>query len=320
MFNPDALKEIIEEGGIHFKEGAVSFIFTCPRCEKPDKLYIRKGDGVFCCFRCGADDVSKFKGKAEFALRELYSIPLEILRERLYGAESSLLKSHLDFKLANRWTSDEEEFGYDIVNEGLPAIPWSPDFVGPDNPAFAKGRSYLLEKRGLSDTHINEYQLKYHPKWGCVVFPVIVGGQLVGWQERAIDRDFKYTLAGFKKDQVLMFQDRLIGSPHAVLTEGPVDALKAHLCGGNVCSMGKSVSKTQLEILRTMEKVYLGLDPDASQEIDSICRALYDDVEVFLMPPPSGRKDLGECTELEVFEQFKTAKKYTGQMFLYFKR
>jgi hypothetical protein len=52
------------------------------------------------------------------------------------------------------------------------------------------------------------------------------------------------------RDTVLMFQDRLATSDHAIICEGPVDALKCHLVGGNVATMGKVVSSRQIEIIK----------------------------------------------------------------------
>lgn len=308
MFDQLALREIIERGGVPFREGAVSFIFSCPRCSKDRKLYIRKRDGRFCCFVCKESD--NFQGKPEYALTEIYSYPLEQIKEKLYGNREENLNKYLDLKLEDPFDSEAESFNEESFD--LAEVQFPKNYTG----MLPPGREYLIN-RGLTDFHIKEYGIVYHPEWKCVVFPVYVDGLLVGWQERSTVNSFKYTLKGFKKERVLMFQDRLKGSPHAVLCEGPVDGIKAHLCGGNVVSMGKGVSDFQLEILReSVKKIYLALDPDAGEQIDKICRSLYDDMDIFLLFPPRGRKDLGECSFEEVFEQFQKAQKYCGQMFL----
>jgi hypothetical protein len=315
MLNPIALKELIETGGIAFKEGAISFVFTCPRCSKARKLYLRKSDGRFVCFVCR--ETTRFQGKAEYALAEIYGRPIEEIRERLYGKKNQEFKAFLNLDLKDPYESySEEEFGFE---EPLPSVAIPPDFVDSNHLLFEKGRNYLLN-RGINRECIEQYGIMYHPQWRTVVFPVIIDNELVGWQERSIADNFRYTLKGFKKDRVLMFQDRLNNSEHAVLCEGPVDAIKAHYCGGNVAAMGKGVSPQQLEIIKNkVKKLYIALDPDAATEIDKICRSMYDYLEVYLMPPPKGRKDMGESTFEEALEQFKNAQKYCGQFHIYLK-
>lgn len=310
MFNHSALQDIIKSSGVSYKEGAVSFIFTCPRCSKERKLYIRKTDGKFVCFKCRS--TSNFYGRAEYALAELLSMPLESIKEKLYG-NNEAFKNVLDLQFISPYDDDLKEFGYE-GDEGY--VDPNPDFVGFSNSVFKDGKDYL-NKRGITDYHIKKYQLLYHPKWQTVVFPIFVDGKLKGWQERGINRDFKYTLKGFKKEQYLMFNDNLLNAPHAVLCEGPVDCIKADSCGGNVAAMGKGVSLEQLNIIKSrVNKLYVALDPDATKEIDNVCRKLYDSMEkIYILLPPKGKKDLGECTFEEVFEQFKLAKEYCGQVY-----
>lgn len=156
----------------------------------------------------------------------------------------------------------------------------------------------------------------------------------MGWQGRYV-RDNKFidrvtgkeivipkmlTSLGLKKDQVLMFQDRLKNSNHCILAEGAISTIKAHKCGGNVASMGKAVSDKQLEIIVSkVKRLYLALDPDATTEIDSICRKLYGRIELYHLPPPNNKEDLGEATEEEVLESFYKAKPMAGQIFIFLK-
>ena len=307
MLNSQALMDIIKTGGLDFKEGAVSFILSCPRCNKSRKLYIHKNKGMWICFRCSDEG---FKGrKPEFILHELYGTPLEELKAILYGNyQENLPRRCIQLTMP----SIEEEFEEELIE-----TTWNPNFVDFDSPLFDRARDYLINKRGLREEHIQFYNIKYNPAWRTVVFPVVFDGVLYGWQERSVIDSFKYTLKGFKKERILMFQDRLSNSEHAILTEGPLDGLKCHILGGNVCSMGKGVSTAQLKILKNMVKrVYVGLDPDATKELNRVCRELCGDVEVFVLQPPMGRKDLGECTEEEILNQFHCAEKYTGQCFI----
>lgn len=311
--NPNVLKNIIQTSGVAFKEVATSYIFTCPRCSREKKLYIRKSDGRFVCWHCRETD--NFQGKPEYALAELLNLPTDEIKSKLYDDNFKNLPGFLTLDFMDPYDSENE---LEMVEE-LPGVCCSPDFVKFNHPLFQKGREYL-RSRGMSDSHMEEYGIMYNPSRKAVVFPVIIDGSLVGWQERGIANKNKYTMRGFKKEQALMFQDRLRGSNHAVLCEGPMDAIKAHLCGGNVASMGKGVSKFQIDILKnTVKRIYLALDPDANVETSRICRDLYDHMDIYLLPPPPGKKDLGEATYEEVYEEFKKAKPYCGQNFIYFK-
>lgn len=312
MAEPRLLKAFIEAGDVPFTEGASSFIFTCPRCNKERKLYIRKRDGRFVCFRCRED--SNFQGKrTEFALAELYNISIDQAVEQIYPNFDIALKSYLELKLVNPYDDNEEI----IEEDELLGISMPSEFVGIESDKSIKGISYMIS-RGVGVDLFDKYDLKYNPKWRTVVFPVYMGGTLVGWQERGTDSDFKYTLNGFKKEKTLMFYDRS-DADHVILCEGPVDAIKADLCGGAVSSMGKGVSPKQLDLIKQKtRKLYLALDPDASKEFDSICRSMYDYMDsIYVLTTPKGRKDLGASTFEEVYEQFQKAEKYTGRIFMF---
>lgn len=309
--NTSALRDVVVNGGASFKESSSSFIFTCPRCKKSKKLYLHKQTGAFICFYC-AD--TGFKGRAEYALTELLGIPLQDLREKLYSFHEYLESNTISFGFSD-FDSDDS-----LVANILPIVEWDKRFVSSASWEFDRARKYLIERRGLREEHIVKYNIKSNPVWNTVVFPVTYNGELYGWQERSIYDDFRYTLKGFRKDKMLMFQDRLVGSKHAVLTEGPLDALKCNLAGGNVCAMGKGVSDVQLEIIQNhVKKLYVALDPDANVETEKICRKMSENMEVYLMEVPKNRKDFGECTEEEALNQFKEAKRYSGQVFFYFK-
>ncbi len=311
MFHPEVLREIIVGGGVAYKEGTVSYIFSCPRCRKARKLYIRKTDGKFVCFVCKEDG---FYGKAEFALHELFNLPTQEIKAKLYGDTTVQFSNFMDLKFESPWLINEE-FGLEESPEGIGEVTFPEFFKGVKN--GDEGYEYLTNKRGIDWKRIEKYQLSFNPKWRTVVFPAYLNKTLIGWQERSTISDFKYTLKGFKKEQTLMFLNNLEGSRHAVLAEGPVDGIKADLCGGNVVSMGKGISEQQLDIIKSRVKVlYLALDPDATKELDRICRYMYDYMEeIRILLPPKGRKDLGESTFEEVFEQFNTAPKYCGQVF-----
>ncbi len=321
-FDPAALARIIENGSVTYRQNAVSYIFECNRCNSASKLYIRKRDGIFCCWKC--KETSSYKGKAEWALRELYDIPLDEIRTRLYGTELPSQLEELVIVFDDIWGEEDD----DEVSAAPSAkeMEWPPDFYTfDDGLPFLNGAKYL-HSRGVNIEHVRTYDIRYSPAEKRVIFPVKVGGKLVGYQARYTGptevydpktgnsrRIPKILTSKSLRDtgsRYLMFQDRLIGSPHCVLAEGPISAIKAHLCGGNVASMGKAVSKNQLATIASygVKKLYLALDPDAAAEITRLVNDdLTSDMELYLLMPPKGRADLGDATQEEVLQQFNAA-------------
>lgn len=321
------IRALLQEGGVSFKQNSKSFVATCCRCQKKDKLYIRRKDGRFVCWYCR--ETEGFQGLPEFCLAELCGLPMGEVRKRLYG-DNAKRPSSLTMELDLGDWEDE-----DLID--LPALPtpiaWPYDFKPIDDPMSLPGLQYL-EGRGIPKELALEYSIRYNTRQQRVVFPVMRNGNLYGWQERLIANDKPYwdaqqqkmiepiktfTSLNFQRDRWLMFGDRLEGSNHCVMTEGPVDGLKAHLCGGNVVTMGKAVSPFQLELIRNsgVQKVYLGLDPDAYLELDRIRKKLADLVLFDLRAPG---KDLGEMSLDEVKALFDSAPEiHPGYVFVYLK-
>jgi hypothetical protein len=314
MFNPTSLKTLVSNGSVSYRENAISYIFSCPKCGKKNKLYIHKDEGFFCCFRCKEDG---FKGRSEYALTELYSIPINELKERLYTTTDNKLEKFINLDLNSFFDYEESA---EFVEPILPETVLSPNFVDRHHPLFEKGYNYLINERGLTEEHIHIYDIHYSPSEECVVFPVKINNIVVGWQLRHIKQNIKLTNTGLEKEKCLMFNDRLLNSDHCVLAEGPISSIKAHLCGGNVASMGKDVSETQLNIIKNrVSKLYLALDPDATTVIDRICRSLHGELDVNLLMPADGYEDLGKMSQEQVFEQYKKAPSAFGKTSFFFK-
>lgn len=275
---------------------------------------MHKFEGYWCCYRCKEDG---FKGRPEALLHLLLNKPIEEIKLLIYPNYRQFKeKVFLDLKIIDPWEDEvSEPVSYDI---DFPDTDWNPLFVGPESKLFEPGRKYLIEKRGLTDQHIDIYNIKYNPSKRAVVFPIMYQGKIYGWQERGIDSDLKHTLKGLPRDRCVMFMDRLTDSPHAIITEGPVDALKCHRMGGNIATMGKIVSDRQLDLIKArVNRIYIALDPDAADMINLLCKKLNGEKEVFIMTPPKGRKDFGECTEDEAQEAFNNAVPFVGQKFFY---
>lgn len=313
-FRPEALKTLLEKSGVSYGQNAHSFKLECPRCGKKDKLWILKKNGHFVCWHC--KETENFKGRCELALTEALGQSLEDVRAKLYDGgvpPGNLLEVDLrDF---------EEPQASEIPV--LTEIDWPVDSAPCSSNAGKKGSDYLLN-RGITLDMMELYELRYRPSQKRVLFPVIMNGKLYGYQGRATypTEGTKIpkilTSEGMRREFSLMFHDRLLGSRHAVICEGPVDALKAHKCGGNVATMGKAVSKSQIDIIRKLgiDRIYLGLDPDAADETARLAHDL-GDLETYVLLPPDGKKDLGECTTDEVYEQFRSARPLTAHSLIF---
>lgn len=330
--DPDVLSDFIELHGPSYKQNSVSYIFDCPRCSKRDKLYIRKRDGKYVCWYCR--EISKFFGNAEYALSEICGLPLVLVKEALYGADA---QNHdyaaLDLKFGD-FFGEEDEVSLDIGLDEIPALKWPLDFFPMDHKFAAEGRSYL-EGRGIPLEVAMGYDLRYHPREHRVMFPIEAAGKLVGWQGRITrpekwwdEENAKYVKTekilssrGIPRDRVLMFGDRTITGDYVVLTEGPMDALKCHLAGGNAATMGKAVSPGQVALLRKkgIRRVYLALDPDAVAETSRLVQ-IFADLEVYSMMAPAPFKDIGEMSMAAVAELFGQARRLNVGTFLGFFR
>ncbi len=241
--------------------------------------------------------------------------------------ETFKFSDRLSMEFKDIWSSPEIEFGLEDI---LPEVQFEKTFQNIGE-APNEAIKYLIS-RDIEYHHVETYDIRYDPVRKRIVFPVKVDGRLLGWQSRYIynetfvDKTGKeiyvpkiITSTGLQKDKVLMFQDRLKGSKRCILTEGPVSAIKCHKIGGNVASMGKAVSNTQLEIIKnSVSELYIGLDPDATEEIDVIARKLYGILDLYYLPPPNGKEDLGDASEDEVLEEFRHAKPMAGTFYLYF--
>lgn len=328
--NPAALKALIEGSGIRYRENRKSWIFDCPRCAKSHRLYLRKTDGRFVCFFCAT--TIGYQGRAEFALRDLLSLPLFEINLQLYGEGSA----HRDTGAAlllpplSDFFDDPELAPSDLLP--LPEQPVSLEFLELSDPMAEKGRQYL-RKRGISLHLAYKLGVRYHPKERRVIFPIVVEGRLVGWQARTVEptewtdpetgETFKAVKiltspSGLDRNRCLMFQDNLKGSEHAIVCEGPIDAIQAHKCGGAVATMGKQVSPGQIEIIKEsgVKAVYIAVDPDAAAEVNRLCLE-FSGLRVYRLTPSPDKEDLGAMTPDGVLERFRSAPRVnTGRIFL----
>lgn len=297
-FDVNKFLELLSEAGHPgpIRRGPKKFLFVCPACSKK-AVKLSRNSGYWKCFYCRY--INQTEGRADKFLALALDIPERVAREQLYGSDASTPTLHLPEILF------EEELDEDEIM--LTRIEWDYHHRPIQDPKSARGVAYL-ESRGIPIDIAIQYGLRYSARERRVYFPVESNGRLVGWQGRSIlpntwtdpeTGEVKENLRllsspDLPRDSVLMFQDRIVDN-YAVLVEGPIDCIKAHLVGGNCASMGKIVTQGQLALLfqKGIKRLYLGLDPDAIEEVGRIARSMAS-IEVMYIDMPKGFKDLGE--------------------------
>jgi hypothetical protein len=288
------------------QENARSFIFDCPSCGGHRKLYIQKEDGKSVCFKSGNPDKCPRPGSSiAYSLSLLSELSIVQVKKILFEDEVII---HDDLNVSLDETDKKQEIIQPINASELPL-----DNVAIGMHEFEEGKLYL-NGRGINDEMIKKYQITYSPGMRRVIFPVIMNVQLYGWQGRAIDKVDKnyrmYNLPGPWKAKTLMFYDNIINKDFAILAEGPVSAIKFYKVGNFIASMGKEVSKAQLDLITNIgiKKLFLALDRDAFAKNEQIRYHLSNrNIQCFLVNVPRHRDDFGDSTLDECIQAFNNA-------------
>lgn len=324
-FDPDRFRALLEEGGGAgpVRRSKTTWLFACPMCgTHACKMYA--ATGFFTCFFCR--HVNGMHGPADLYLAKALGIPQREAHVRLYGASGTPLRLRLPAPVFTVPEEDEQELP--------PARPWDYHHYPIDH-AFAERGAEYLAGRGISVEIAKQYGIRYSPPERRVYFPITWRGEQIGWQGRLVIPDWwidpetgkkRYGIKAMTdlppgwRDRLLMFQDRLVPGGHAVLGEGPVGTIKAHLCGGNVASMGKVVSQAQIQILKDegIKTLYLALDDDAPAETMRVVRQVAGWMDTRRIAVLPDRDDTGEMSFEEVYEAFRTARPIRPWSVLYF--
>lgn len=304
-----SVEQLLKEYGVSYRSQSRSLVMDCPRCSRKDKLYIRKNDGRFVCWHCVTTD--NFQGKPEFALSELTGLRVGEVQARLYGPRLSRNEKYVSLSLKD---FEAPASGVDERRDVPPEIIVPANSYPILSPQSAPALEYL-ETRGIDRDTASRYGLMYCPPMQRIIFLVSdEAGRVVGYQGRDITGNAELKVLSSKggwRESSLMFYPRLSGSPHAVVFEGPFDALKGHLCGGNVATMGSYISPGQLALIKGLDitRLYIFLDEDALDAVAGVVER--SGMECYLCRVPEGRKDPGECTPEEVAHQVSVAKRIT---------
>lgn len=310
------LGKLFRDRGVSFKENKRSMIFDCPEpsCGKEEKVYLDKTrDGYTSCFSCG----SRWHVWDKWVARVMGVSRGEAIKLILGKDSGEHISKALPFTLQQEKVADEP----DAVQE-KPMPLSSFEFV----PAAKSPRAIeYLAQRGVSvDSGIlDRYDLRYHSMLDAVVFPIRRAGTVYGWQGRTIPPTDKLEgrlrlvfPPGFNKSRHLLNYDNAKVEQRIILVEGPFDCLHVDLPGsfGGVASFGKLLSHEQIRLLleASCAEIYIGLDPDAADEVGDLVSALTPAKKVFRIFPPNGKKDFGDCTREEVLDALERAEECVG--------
>lgn len=296
-------------------ENARSYVFNCPCCGGKLKLYIQKEDGRSVCFKGKDERCPKPGSNVTYGLTVVSGLTYKQVKEEVFDYVTPL--------------TDEINVSFDdetVVKTREPlktgTLPFDIAFI--DDLEALEGATYLIN-RGLTMDVLKAQNVLYSPVKRRVIFPVIMHKNLYGYQGRAIDPVEKHlrmeNLKGDWKARTLMFYNNIIDKEFAIVTEGPVSAMKFAHVGNFVATMGKEISKDQLQLLKDsgIKRLYIALDPDAMDKLEKIRlfmeNRLERTVECYIIQVPPHRGDFGDCTYDECQIAFNNAEKLDGTEF-----
>lgn len=300
------LQRFLDKHGVHYHDGKRAFITAClsPSCGKEDHCYIWKSDAGAICFRCGR------KWRWKWTVAAIAGCSVEDAYQEFFGqGAGEEIEKPINVDLLFDSQDEEEE-----EPQPEPTIILGPDFVH----AYQVPRAMdYLAQRGVTDEKIIEaYELKYNAAMDAVVFPIMRDGKLYGWQARKIDpKEGELRLISqrsFFKSKFLLNYDRAKKFQRVVIVEGPFDCLHVENSERNitgVASLGKNISQDQIKLILDLpsSQIYLGLDPDAYEEVYEVIKRIGFGKNLYRIWPPSHRKDFGECTKDEVLDAVLSA-------------
>ncbi len=305
------LQRFLDKHGVQYTEGKRAFITSClnPTCGKEDHCYIWKSDAGAVCFRCGCN--WRWKKVVSLISGCSYRDSYEVFFGQ--GAGDSIV-SGIDVNTLFPHEIEEHD------DNPLVPVLIGPDFISARD--SQRALEYLASRGIVNGRLIVDYDLRYNAAMDAIVFPIIKDGKNYGWQARRVDpKENELRLISqqsFLKSKFLLNYDRAKKYKRIVVVEGPFDCLHCEdyekgITG--VASLGKNISSDQIKLILDLPspQIYLGLDPDASEEVYEVVRRIGLGKSLYRIWPPRHRKDFGECTREEMLESVLSAVPVTAQ-------
>ena len=334
----DKIVELIAESGVGYVEKSRTIHTTCPSCGRDDKFSILKENGSCICYR-GTCSFGKQWFDNWVALT--YGISIRDAKDKIqdrFYQKKEVLDLNLGWKIPT--TSHEdlemEPDSREWLLSGIESIAFPEFHMVPISHMDAEEGVTYLDNRGINAELASKYDICYSKTFRRIYLPIYMNGTVYGYQGRHIDPvedglRIRNNI-GFHRETLVMFADNLVNKSYAILAEGPFDALKFDLVGGNISTMGKVVTEKQMEIIKSygISDLYLALDDDAANEMNEIVNKYACQFNLFKVNLPqscvdrctlTGKKpDFGECSMDEASVAFKTAQPIgLGQILNYVK-
>lgn len=197
---------------------------------------------------------------------------------------------------------------------------------------WAVTHPYLINQRGISHEAATRLKVGYDDQERRIVFPLFFGGELLGWQKRAVPEGLGYpatqekngVLAKYKntpnfpKSKSLYNYDLVEkrGRREVVVVESPMSVLKAEtLTDGEdllscvVATLGAKVSDFQINYLRKFDRVYVYMDndPAGNKGEQYLTRGLYRHTDCLVVEAEEGRDLADYDSRSEVLDRISKA-------------
>lgn len=309
----DRIKEIIDDCGFQYTERPRTIYTSCPLCGSNKKFSILKENGASICYR-GSCDFGRRWFEDWIALTK--NISRFEAKQILHG------NGELGYSIDEKNTLDlSNPFDFDFMSD-LEPINWPPPLCVNLSSTEAKEGVQYLNGRGIPCDVAERHNIVYCPVERRVTIPMTYYGTCYGYQGRAIDPvspGFRMrNNINFRKDRMLAFFDQAMDYEHLIITEGPFDAMKFANLGGYVSTLGKNISKHQIELMHQLKPkaVFIALDEDATKEAFELANSMRDvNRKVYITKVTEscrlrcnkeGRKyDFGECSFEEAVKSIK---------------
>jgi hypothetical protein len=327
----DILNKVIkflDNEGIWYSFKSTHILSDCPLCGRRDKFSIRKRDGKTICYR----------GSCDYRVKSFIEFVAMIKKISKTEAEDLLfeVKRSADNKLKFNFIRPEEVDRRDTINlfDQTKEIQWPPDDTySIDALGSVDGRGYL-QSRAVSLETAMKYKIRYRIWDRRVIIPIFIENKCYGYQGRAIDKieDSRKMRNndGLEREKIVMFYNNLKSSDFAIICEGPFDSLAFDDIGGNIATLGKVITESQLDLIKLsgVKACYLALDEDASAETRKVSAKL--GIPTYLIRVPQSAKtrclslnkkaDFAECSKDEIRQAFEGAELFDkSKILLYFK-
>lgn len=263
--------------------------------ERRPSAGIRKSDGMFHCLACN----------------ETHSLP-EVI-SYCFGHRNDMLFGHkwLAKNFVSMKVNERDDFELDLTRDIARQIEQATKYVSEEELDTYRYTHPYMYKRGLTNDVIELFDIGYDRQRDCITFPVrelngkclFVARRNVAYKRFDIPKGTDKPLYGYYE---VAKRARELGTylDEVYVCEGLFDCLRLW-CNGKLAVAGFGCLFSLLQIFELSQlptrKLVLALDSDAAGQVatDKLKDQITDKI-VTTVILPTGRKDIGECTDEEI--------------------